>query len=238
MSAVWLSFKQMMRFVKYDMMQVVALVTPFVFGALFKFGVPALERYLTSYYSKPYVLEPYYGLFDIYFTFILSFMYCFIASMVILEEKDDNVSNYLAVTPLGKGGYIFSRLVIPTIISFIITAVFLPVFKLSDLSAVTMIMLSLSGAVQGLISTLLVIVISTNKLEGFAVTKLSVIILLGVYAPYFIRSNTQYILSFLPTYWIGRAVYENQLIYIAAALAVSAVWIAVLIRRYEVKSSL
>lgn len=237
MRAIWLSFKQMMRFVKYDMMQVVALVSPFLCGTAIKFGVPALERYLTAYYSRPYVLAPYYGLFDIYFTFILPIMYCFIATMVMLEEKDDNAASYLAVTPLGKDGYIVSRLVITTAISFVMTVVFLAVFKLSDLSVITMIMLSLSGAVQGLIITLIVVVLSSNKLEGFAVTKLSVIILLGVFAPYFIRTNVQYLLSFLPSYWIGKAIHDSRLIYIVTALAVSALWIAVLKRRYELKSN-
>jgi len=237
MNAVWLSFKQMMRFVRYDMMQVVAAVTPLMMGFLFRYGVPVLERYLTAYYDKPYILAPYYGLFDIFFSFMLPVMYCYIASMVILEDKDDHVLNYLAVTPLGKGGYIISRLVIPTVISFVMTAVFLPIFNLSNLSFATIIMLSLSGALQGLISTLLVVALSSNKLEGLAVTKMSSLIMLGVFAPYFINSNAQYMLSFLPSYWIAKGVYDGRLIYIAVSFAVSAVWIAFLEKRYEVKSN-
>lgn len=237
MRIVWRSFIHMLRFIRHDMMQIVALVSIFLCGAVFKFGVPALETYLMGYLSKAYVLKPYYGLFDISFSIISPTMLCYIASMVILEEKDDHVSVYLAATPLGKNGYILSRLVIPAVISFVLTLILLPFFSLSEVSFSTVIMLSLTGAAQGLIITLIVVVFSANKLEGLAVTKLSVIMMLAIFAPYFIRTNAQYLLSVLPTYWIGKAVHESSFMYFVFALVISALWIAVLERKYELKSN-
>lgn len=237
MRIIWRSFLHMLRFIRHDMMQVVALISPFICGSVFRFGVPALERYLTVNFSKPKIIAPYYGLFNILFSLITPTMLCYIASMVILEEKDDHVSVYLAATPLGKNGYIFSRLVIPAVISFVITLILLPFFSLSKLYPSQVIMLSLTGAAQGLIITLIVIVFSANKLEGLAVTKLSVLMTLAIFAPYFIRTKAQYLLSVLPTYWIGKAVYENSFLYFLLALAVSTVWIYALEHKYELKSN-
>ncbi|MEA4972122.1 hypothetical protein SDC9_121267 [bioreactor metagenome] len=237
MRIVWRSFIHMLRFIRHDMMQIVALVSIFLCGAVFKFGVPALETYLMGYFSKAYILKPYYGLFDILFSIISPTMLCYIASMVILEEKDDHVSVYLAATPLGKNGYILSRLVIPAVISFVLTLILLPFFSLSEVSFSTVIMLSLTGAAQGLIITLIVVVFSANKLEGLAVTKLSVIMMLAIFVPYFIRTNAQYLLCVLPTYWIGKAVHESSYMYFAFALVISALWIAVLEHKYELKSN-
>ena len=62
-------------------------------------------------------------------------MFCFVAAMVILEETDDHITGYLFITTLGRKGYLAARLGLPAVISFIITLVLLPIFRLTKLSA-------------------------------------------------------------------------------------------------------
>ena len=85
---------------------------------------------------------------------------------------------------------------------------------------------------QGMIAALLIVTISSNKLEGMAVAKLSMLPVVGAVIPFFIRENIQYVLSWLPSFWIGKAAHENRVVYMLPAFALSAVWIGFLFKRY------
>ena len=152
--------------------------------------------------------------------------------MVVLEETDENISKYLFITPLTKKGYLISRIGIPTIIALVIIVVLLPIFRLTDLSFSQIIVFSIVGALQGLISSLLIVTLSTNKLEGMAITKLTSIALVFIMVPFFIESKIEYILSPFPSFWMGKAFCEKNLIYIFIAFGLSLVWIFILMKRY------
>ncbi len=69
-------------------------------------------------------------------------------------------------------------------------------------------------------------------LEGMAITKLSTLIMFGAVIPFFIKNNVQYVLFPLPSFWIGKAAYENILFYLFPTFALSVVWIYLLLKRY------
>ena len=82
-------------------------------------------------------------------------MFCFVTAMIVLEEHDDHIENYLFITTLGRKGYLISRIFLPVVIAFIMTVILLPVFKLTALSAVEVLLLSGTGALQGIILSLI-----------------------------------------------------------------------------------
>lgn len=223
-----LSFIHMLRFVKKDMMLLAAGLSPILMGVAIRFGVPAIERLLVGFLGHPQVLYPYYSLIDILYAAITPAMFCFVAAVVMLEEHDDHIDRYLFVTDLGKSGYYISRIVIPAVIGFIITAVLLPIFGLSEISFLMQIFLALAGTLQGIIIGLLVVTISGNKLEGMALTKLSSLLMFGALAPYFMPKPYSFLLAFLPSYWTGMLLVEASLIYMLPCILVPGVWILVL----------
>ena len=45
-------------------------------------------------------------------------MFCFAAAMVVLEERDEGAwLPYLCITPLGRNGYLISRLGVPAVLA-------------------------------------------------------------------------------------------------------------------------
>ena len=104
-------------------------------------------------------------------------------------------------------------------------------FHLTSLSAGAVLCLSLAGALQGEIIALLVVAISANKLEGMAVTKLSSLIMLGALAPCFMPAPYCFGLSFLPSFWMGKAMLESRLLCFLPSCVVAGGWIAALWRR-------
>ena len=232
MRAIRLSFFQMLAYMRRDMMLFAACLAPILAGLLFRFGIPLLEAVLTDWFHMPAIISPYYALIDILFAMLSPAMFCFVSAMVSLEEVDEKMAAYLFVTPLGRNGYLAARFCVPAVAAFLVTIVLLPVFKLTSLSTVEIVLLAAGGAVQGVIISLLILTFSSNKLEGMAVTKLSSLMIFGAAVPFFIKHNVQYVIALLPSFWIGKAICENALFYILPAFVLSAMWICFLFKRY------
>lgn len=232
MRAIRLSFFQMLAYMRRDMMLFAVCFAPVLIGLVFRFGIPLLEAVLTDWFHISAILSPYYALIDTFFAMLSPAMFGLVSAMVSLEEADEKTAAYLFVTPLGKNGYLAARFCIPAIAAFFVTIVLLPVFKLTSLSAIEIVLFAAGGTLQGIIASLLILTISSNKLEGMAVSKLSGIMLFGAAIPFFIKDNLQYVLFPLPSFWIGKAACDNILLYTLPAFVLSAVWIYFLLKRY------
>ena len=225
MKRVLSSTMQIFKQIKSDPMMFAACFTPFVMGALIKFGIPFLER------ITDFSLQEYYPIFDLLFSIMAPVLLCFAFAMITLEEIDDKVSRYFSITPLGKAGYLFTRLGVPSIISAVIAFIVLLLFSLEKLSIGMTICLALLGSVQAIIVSLMIITLSSNKLEGMAVTKLAALTLLGIPAPFFIDSYYQFLVGFLPSFWVAKALQNEEVLYFSIGLVVALVWYYFLTKR-------
>ena len=169
---------------------------------------------------------------DIFFAMLSPAMFCFVSAMVSLEETGEKTAAYLFVTPLGRNSYLSARLGIPSVAAFLVTSILMPIFKLTSLSTVDIILLAAGGTLQGIIISLLILTFLSNKLEGMAVTKLSTLMICGAAIPFFIKHDVQYVLSPLPSFWIGKTIYENAALYMLPAFILSITWIYFLLKRY------
>lgn len=226
------SFLQMLSSIRKDMMLFAACLAPVLAGLVFRFGIPQAEKRLCDFMGKTVVLTPYYELFDIALGILAPVMFCFVAAMVILEERDEKQVKYLIVTPLGKRGYLFSRFGIPFFISVLVTLILISIFKLTKLALWTMLFLSVFGAMLGMIVALMIVTLSSNKLEGMAVSKLATLTMIGFMVPYFIGDKVQYILAPLPSFWMGKVIYHGNPFFILPGIAMALVWIGVLMKRF------
>lgn len=232
MRAVRVSFFQMLAYMRRDRMLFAACLAPILAGLLFRFAIPLIEAALTDWFHASAIIAPCYALIDIFFAMLSPAMFCFVSAMASLEEADEKTASYLFVTPLGRNGYLAARLGIPAAAAFLVTVALLPIFKLTALSAVDTVLLAAGGTLQGIITSLLILTFSSNKLEGMAVTKLSTLMIFGAAAPFFIKRDVQYVLSPLPSFWIGKAICENVSLYMLPAFALSVLWICFLFKRY------
>lgn len=232
MKAIRLSFFQMTAAMRRDLMLPAACLVPVLAGIFFRFILPLLEAVLTDHFHIPALISPYYRLIDIFLAMMAPVMFCFVAAMVSLEEADEKTAAYLFITPLGKTGYLTARLGVPAVIAFPVTILLLSVFGLTAFSAAAILLFTVGGTLQGLITALLVLTLSSNRLEGMAVAKLSSLVILGAVIPFFIRGHAQYVLALLPSFWMGKAACENRLFYMLPAIFLSVLWVFVLLKRY------
>lgn len=232
---LFVSFKQFIYQIAKDAMLFLACVAPILCGLFIRLGIPSVENLLLEKFNYVNILSPYYLMFDLFLAIMTAMMFCFVSSMVILGEIDDGITSYMAVTPLGKSGYLISSIGLPMIFSFFMTIIVLLIFSLTNPSFIIIIGISILSSILGFIMSMLVISISTNKVEGMAVTKLSGIFMIGIPAPFFASKSLQCIFFLLPSFWISKFSLENKIIYFVLCIAVSSVWILFLLKKFMKK---
>ena len=229
------SFKQFVVQIYKDAMLIILLFAPILCGLFFKFGIPFAQNLMEKYFGWEEIFAPYYLLFDLLLASMTPLLYSFASAYLILGEIDDGISGYLSVTPLGKKGYLISRLGIPSVIAFIVTMLVLPAFQLSGSSIDIIIGMAVSSVFLSIIGALLTVSVADNRVEGMAVAKLSGLFFLGLPAPFFIKGNIQYLLIFLPSFWTAKFAMEKQILFLLPSLIMSFGWISLLYRKFKKK---
>ena len=232
MKKMWAAFWQFLRAIWGDAMLAACLFTPILMALLFRYGVPALERTLTAALHVPQVLTPYYALFDLFFSLMTPLMLCFSGVMVVLEERDDGTARYLMVTPLGKVGYLLSRLVVLPVLSIPYNVALLAGFSLSGLPLGLNVLAAVANALVSVSVAMLVVGYAKNKVEGMALVKLSGFFFLGYIAAYFITQPIGLLAGLLPGYWLARMTQSGAALWALPAVVVACLWIALLYRRF------
>lgn len=226
-----------LRQISKDGMLYASLAAPLLAGFAFRFGIPAAEAALCGYFGKAAILSEYYLLFDLFLAVMTPYIVCFVSSLVMLTEYDENMTSYMAVTPVGKRGYIVSRLVFPAVISIFASVIIMIIFSLTVWSAPILLITCALSSLLSIAVSLLLVSFSHNRVEGMALGKLTGIILMGLPVPFFLFSGVQYLFSILPSFWIAKLSVEDNYLYAIPALLTSFLWMWVLYGRFVKKLS-
>jgi fluoroquinolone transport system permease protein len=200
---IFTSFRMFLRQIYRDSMLVLILVAPLLAGTFFRFAIPVIEGFLAGYFGSP-ILSPFYQLIDLFLSLLSPYMFLFASTMVLLEERDEGIAVYLSVTPVGRNGYIFSRLILPSLIALVVTFCILTFFSLVPGRVLFRFGLSVSASVLALTLAFLVFFAAGNRIEGMALVKAASIVLVAVAVPFFIRSPLRFLLSSLPRSGLGK----------------------------------
>lgn len=226
----WIVFKQMVQQISRDWMLLMVCITPFLAGTLFKLGVPKAEHLLCNYIGCHQIVAPYYYIFDWLLAILPGMMFAFVGALVALGEIDDRIAGFMAVTPVGLSGYLVSRLGFPAIVSSVVSVFVVMVFGLSHMSMLSVVILCISSGIMGISVALLVLSVSTNKVEGMAIGKIAGLIIMGIFVPVVFHTPMQYIAGVLPAFWVGKYLLEGNVINLLLFIVVSGIWITFLYR--------
>jgi fluoroquinolone transport system permease protein len=210
-------------------------LAPFLAGGLFRFGIPYAEKLLCDYFHQQSILSGYYLLFDLFLSLITPYMLCFASTMVMLTEADTGMSSYLAVTPVGRKGYIISRLIFPAALSFLVSIPIMLFFTLTVWPVWRLLVTSLFMCALSIAVSLLIFSLARNKVEGMAMAKMSGLFMLGLPAPFFLKSDVQYLLSPLPSFWMTKLTLDVNLFFLLPALITLLLWTWLLYRKFSLK---
>jgi len=235
MKPLFLSFRLFIRQILMDSMLVAVCVAPILYALFFRFAIPFFEKLLCDYLQQMTILANYYLLFDLYLSLITPYMFCFASSLVMLTEYDENMASYLAVTPVGKRGYIVSRLAFPAAISFFASVLLVGWFSLTVWTLEMVLVTCFLTSTLSISIALLIFSFSHNRVEGMAMAKLSGFLTLGLPVPFFLMSDVQYMFLPLPSFWIAKFCIEQNMMFLLLAMLSSLIWILLLYRKFNQK---
>ncbi len=228
-------FKNMAKEISGDFMMIMLIVTPFLVGAIFRFGVPLLETKVLAAFGYGEVIKPYYELFSWLLALLTGMMFAFVGGLVVLGEIDDGIARYIMVTPPGERGYLFSRIVIPGLISGTMSAFLVVMLELTFISLPKLLVMIASTTLCGIITAFIVVAISSNKVEGMAIGKISGLFGITYFAPLLLKGAVKYLFFVFPMYHVGAWSMSGFLHSLVVAAILFVIWVLVLYKLFRRK---
>lgn len=222
------AFTGSVRLIRRDPMLVLMLFAPFLAGAAFCFGLPLLRPVLISAFA--FDLAPWYALADAMLLMLTPLLAGTLCGFLMLDERDDGVGAYYTVTPLGRGGYLVSRLVFPVLWSVGIAPVLMALFSLSHPELIRVLAVAVVGGFFGAFYALMLLAFAGNKVEGLAVSKMMGLTMLPMLLPFFTHSPWTAFAGIFPAFWMG-ALMQDTLWLLPPALIVCGIWLVIFYRR-------
>lgn len=226
------AFREFIKEIWQDVMFAALLFVPLLMCLLFRFGIPLLERELCEMQHVGTMIAPYYFCFDLCIIMMTPIMFSFAGVMVILGELDNGLARYLMVTPLGKKGYLWSRIGMLSVIAMVYADIAILVFRLSDLSVWNILYCGVISAMTGALISFFVVSLAHNKVEGMALTKFSAFFVLGIPIAVFIKIPYKYIGFFLPSFWATEFCIRGQIVDAVMGLVVGGILLYISFRRF------
>ena len=200
--------------------------------------VPWLRSQLLS--GAAFDLAPYVPLGVSYFVIVnASTLTGTIGGFLAIESREERailalrVAPTSPVLPLGSLlGVVLVGGILLALAQAAVVSVGVPVWPAAMAAAVV-------GAPMGVITTLIFSTVASNKVEAFAVMKVTALLGLAPIAAYFVPEPAQYVAWIVPSYWACRiwwtaAAGEAWGALVAPAVLSGIVWIALLLRRFQV----
>jgi len=138
------------------------------------------------------------------FITVIPILYGFIASFLILDEKDEHLLTVLRVMPISRNTYLLYRMLFLSIFSFIVLLLFPPFSGLIEnthFSYIEYIPIALLFTLLTPFSAMLVSSFATNKVQAFAIFKISGTFYMLPLFIFLVPDNLKYIFSPFPNFW-------------------------------------
>lgn len=191
-----------------DGMLIVLLPTPFLAGAVFKFGVPLINRMLEE--KLAFSLLPWYGLVDGFLICLTPVLVAIIFAFLLLDERSDGVSSFYQITPAGGYRYLMARIGLPMSGAFCLTVITGTAFHISPISLGVIVAGAFLSTLAGVALAMMVVAMAENRVEGLAFSKIMGISFLGLIFIWFVPSPYTYLGALFPYFGVGMLIREGM----------------------------
>ena len=212
-----------------------AIFAPLLFVVIGRIVFPWITE---NYYPN---LELFYPAFFMLFVIFIPMVFGFVAGFLIIDERDENILAVLRVMPISRSSYLFYRMFLMSILSFILVLLFTWLAGLIDVTFWNYLPIAILFAVFTPVLALIVTILATNKIQAFALFKtLGSIFMIPIFA-LAVEGWLQYIFSPIPNFWTFIALEHllesgtNDYVFIAIGFIYNCVILGVLFRLFNKK---
>ncbi|USG66941.1 hypothetical protein NDK47_06490 [Brevibacillus ruminantium] len=199
MNAVWQLTKADGRHLIRDPMLALSVGAPLLLLIFLRFGTPLLGEMIQNLAGLN--LHHYHELILGQALLLVALMEGILTGLLMLDERDEKLLSYYAVTPLTKRGYLLYRLAVPFLLSGMGGAALLLWSGLSEASFGESLPLLLLIALEGPLYALVMAAMAANKVEGLAFSKAIGASVLIPAASLFLPDQWAWLFAPFPTFW-------------------------------------
>lgn len=185
-------------------------------------------------------LAPYLPLGVSYFAVVnASVLTGMVGGFLVIESREEGVLTALRVAPPSPVLPVASLLGVVLVSGALLTVVQAALVGIGLPSAPAVLAAAVLGAPMGVVLTLVFATMATNKVEAFAVMKVTTLLGMAPVAAYFVPEPAQFLAGIVPVYWACRVWWEaaagspDWAWMALPALLTSAAWTALLLRRLK-----
>lgn len=175
------------------------LFFPIILISLIIWALPALVL-------KHNFLMPYLPIFLVVAVIENTQMFCFISSMVLIDEKESDVAKVYGVVPFTKWQFIVSRFLIPYFFTVLLNFILLNIQPFYTISLSNNLAISLLTGLIVPIYVLSINAIVKNRMQGMVYIKAFNMLVLIPIAAFFVPERFKHFFGLFPTHWIFQSV--------------------------------
>ncbi|WP_410770895.1 hypothetical protein [Fontibacillus sp. BL9] len=163
-----------------------------------RFGYPTADMWIEAQYS--FDIELYSDFTVTLLISVIPMLTGMLTGLLMLDERDEDVISYYAVTPLMRKGYLIYRFCLPSMLCLVFSMLYLlfsGVSRIGVESVYVLFLLALEAPWFGLFLA----AFSANKVEGLALSKIGGLFIAGPVIASFVPGAWKLLGAWIPTYW-------------------------------------
>jgi fluoroquinolone transport system permease protein len=129
----------------------------------------------------------------------------YIVGMLLLDERDEDILAAIAVTPLGKDGFLVYRTLVPVAWSAVVGLVAVEISGVGDVSTGRVAAFALVGALEAPMMALLLVAYAADKVQGLALFKAANLLYALPFGALFVGPPWRWLAAVVPQSWIVAA---------------------------------
>jgi fluoroquinolone transport system permease protein len=224
------NFKTDLKQITRDEVTGILLFAPLLMVVVFKLLLYFMVPFLQS--KTGFDLAPYYGYVISVLLILSSGVLGIVTGFLMIDDRDGGITELMAVTPLGLGGYMFNRLLLIALFSFVYTFIIYSFFAEMLPGFFFVILLALLQAIYASIVGLLLYMGADDKVKGLTYAKALNIMMLFALSDLTDMKWLHVVSGFFPTYWFSKMIRSLDSTDMVIGLFVHLVWMFLLVFRF------
>jgi len=185
-----------------DPMQTLTAAAPLIIIVVLRIFLSVAREQVIQFFDYDIISD--YPIIISFFSLLIPMMVGLVIGFIILDERDESMINYYAVTPLTKRGYLVFRMTVPIVFTFLVSVVFyLALYDIYAINMLNLLIVSMLLALQSPVFSFLMASFASNKVEGLAIGKLLGMMIVPPIANYFIVSKWSILFFIVPQTWVS-----------------------------------
>ena len=219
--------KQIMR----DPIMAILMVAPLLLISVIKLIVSLLTPFILTRFGFDF--SPYLDYLFVFVVMMCGSILGIVTGFMMIDERDGKIAELMSVTPLGRGGYLFNRLLFAATLSIFYCILSYYVLDIIKLPFITVLFVSLLSSNYAILIGLLIFSFADDKVKGLTFAKAINSLSLFAFTDLLGLKWLTVLSWFFPPYWITMVVQSpSSLLIYGLALGVNLGWLWLLIRNY------